>query len=196
MENSVHIALTHESAIEAIELMEAKLQVAGVNEKLYLPVLDDPKFLECSGSSNPNVHHYGRYGLAIHTFEVMMACETALFAFNGYEINKGALFLAALWHDYGKVFDYHWDGEAWKTTGHKKLINHIVRSAIEWEKACSGIVSGTQKEWITHAILSHAQLPEWGSPVRPKTRMAWILHCCDQMSARLYDVNTVGDLRK
>jgi 23S rRNA maturation-related 3'-5' exoribonuclease YhaM len=40
---------------------------------------------------------------------------------------------------------------------------------------------------VTHAILSHHGQREWGSPVRPATKLAWILHTCDMMSARVND---------
>jgi 23S rRNA maturation-related 3'-5' exoribonuclease YhaM len=42
---------------------------------------------------------------------------------------------------------------------------------------------------ITHNILSHHGMREWGSPVAPATKEAWILHLCDNMSARLDDCN-------
>ena len=38
---------------------------------------------------------------------------------------------------------------------------------------------------VTHALLSHHQLPEWGSSVSPKSRAAWALHLADMASVNI-----------
>ena len=42
---------------------------------------------------------------------------------------------------------------------------------------------------VLHAILSHHGRREYGSPVSPSTRIAWLLHLCDSISARMFDCN-------
>jgi 3'-5' exoribonuclease len=40
---------------------------------------------------------------------------------------------------------------------------------------------------VLHAILAHHGSREWGSPVVPLTKLAWMLHLCDGISARMDD---------
>jgi len=165
-------------------------------------VLDDARFPVWSGSSKPHQHHYGKGGLAQHTFEVVDLCLKNNAFFNtcaeGVQ-NKAVpfhqLFLAALFHDAGKMWDYeptNADQTEWQGSSHKRHIHHISRSGIVWSKAWDAhpMTTVNSDEWhdaVLHAILAHHQLREWGSPVSPNTRLAWLLHLCDGISARMDD---------
>lgn len=169
---------------EALSILKAKAIVYDVGE-LCAVVLDDPRFVTCSGSSSPNVHHYGEGGLAVHTLEGVELClvnNTLMEA----GICEDSMFLAALFYDAGKMWDYELcsNGHQWRCTEHKRRVHHLNRSVIVWNS-----VAGQRDDCdlVTHAILAHHQLPEWGSPVQPQTRMAWMLHLCDCMSARICD---------
>jgi hypothetical protein len=112
-------------------------------------------------------------------------------------INPQELFISVIWHDYGKIWDYQMDenGVWGKHNNHARQIHHISRSALEWnkhvEKLKSTIVydGDINTDSVTHNILSHHGMREWGSPVAPATREAWILHLADNLSARLDDCN-------
>jgi len=62
-------------------------------------LLTDPRFLTWSGSSQPIQHHYGDYGLVIHTCEVVTTCFSMREHYPQYSIDEIELFLAALFHD-------------------------------------------------------------------------------------------------
>lgn len=186
-----------ESAHKNIVKMAQKLDVS----HLASPVYENPAFLDWSGSSKPEQHHYGCGGLIIHTNEVINLCFQS-FKTLGLQPNKQEqqiLFLSCLYHDYGKIWDYTYTDiihssmnipENWTGTNHKRRIHHISRSAIEWN-----IVASNQKvpelfrDDITHNILSHHGQREWGSPVMPLSKLAWLLHLCDGISARMDDAN-------
>jgi 3'-5' exoribonuclease len=112
-----------------------------------------------------------------------------------YKVNKSVdgkkLYLAALFHDAGKMWDYKPTNDEyteWTSVPHKDLIHHISRSALVWNEAATASKwSEEDKDEITHCILSHHGMREWGSPVQPRTRMAWLLHLCDGISARVDD---------
>lgn len=167
-------------------------------------VLNDWRFPIWSGSSKKNRHHYGKHGLVIHTAEVVKLCleNNRLM---GRPIEEKWLFSAALFHDAGKMWDYepvtseetlklkNEEYAEWQGTPHKTYIHHISRSVILWNEAVSkhpisGLHRGIVDE-VTHAILAHHQLREYGSPVSPNTQMAWMLHLCDGISARMNDAN-------
>ncbi len=153
-------------------------------------LLNQPKFETWSGSSKNHQHHYGKGGLLQHTLEVVELC-IRINEYYGNPVNTSHLILAALYHDAGKIYDYTPVNEEmteWTKTTHKRRIHHISRSAIMWSKASEN--SGLSEEVIDdilHSILSHHGLREWGSPVYPSSKMAWILHLCDGMSARVND---------
>lgn len=168
-------------------------------------VLDDPRFPIWSGSSFHTVHHYGPGQLAIHTEEVVTLSLLNNTHFNqlGKGVKDDELFLAALFHDIGKTYDYEpvppytkEDGskveeyQEWRSTSHKTNIYHISRSGLIWSKAFDKFTPTLPTEFhdnVLHAILAHHGRLEWKSPVTPKSRLAWILHLSDCMSARIDD---------
>lgn len=202
--------LAHSSLLK----LSVKLDV----ESLARRVLDTEKFRICSGSGIPGQHHYGNYGLIIHTWEVAQCCLTNS-SLLSRDVNQQELFLAALFHDYGKIYDYSvgtspspdvnqfeaYDlmqseiGDIWKKTKHNRRVHHISRSAIFWEQSCDVCeVAGDSdlRSNVLHAILSHHGQRDWGSPVAPDTQVAWLLHLCDGLSARLADCDTWDRIKK
>jgi 3'-5' exoribonuclease len=163
-------------------------------------VLDNPRFPVWAGASKPHQHHYGKGGLAQHVLEV---CELCLQTNNYFDkigqipgiaykaVDPCKLFLAALFHDAGKMWDYEpVDSEykEWKGNDHRLLIHHISRSALLWHEASKNEDwKPVDQDEVLHCILSHHGQKEWGSPVQPRTRMAWMLHLCDGISARIDD---------
>lgn len=160
-----------------------------------------PEFCLWSGSIDDK-HHYGVGGLLRHTHEVVHLClanETLVAQFP-HTLSRKVLFLAAVAHDIGKTFDYEpidamglrapppYHNATWCATPHKRLIHHISRSAIEWTRTVesSGECRDIQDS-VLHCILSHHGHKEWGSPVEPQTKEAWLLHLCDGTSARMDD---------
>lgn len=164
------------------------------------PVLSDPKFEYWSGAGSDKHHHYGDGGLLKHTHEVWEYATDIVARHNGNcvdgskRVNANELFISIIWHDYGKIWDYQKDenGVWGKHNNHARQIHHISRSAIEWQKFASSFHYFTHKgnisvDNVTHNILAHHGMREWGSPVAPATREAWILHLADNLSARLDD---------
>ncbi len=166
-----------------------------------------PKFHTWSGSHHPALHHYGDGGLKQHTYEVMLLglnCLTTLGLET--EVPRHQYAFAALFHDLGKTEDYErtvlsvGDDQipvfGWKSTEHKRLIHHVSRSALMWSSFAVGRFSDEFTDNVLHAILSHHGTRANGSPVAPKTRLAWLLHLCDGLSARMDDADRHDILHK
>jgi 3'-5' exoribonuclease len=170
-------------------------------------LLNTPEFKKWSASSRKDKHHYGTGQLAIHTNEVAILCKSVGELYAGRHpdsIDLQELFLAALFHDSGKICDHKHSHiyykqtdpnsaiDEWTGTDHRRLIHHVSRSAIMWHDAAQSHpeLFETYHDKVLHAILAHHGRREWGSPVAPKTRTAWILHYCDALSARIYDADT------
>jgi putative nucleotidyltransferase with HDIG domain len=98
-------------------------------------LFSDNKFETWSGSGKSHHHHYGKSGLIKHTSEVVelaLNCNKTVAA----SLNERELFLACLFHDIGKIYDYEPIDSyfaTWRETDHKNKIHHISRSAIDLE---------------------------------------------------------------
>lgn len=173
-------------------------------------ILKCKKFLIWSGSGKPQHHHYGDGGLLRHTTEVFLFCYDIATGYSSMcgtankKINVRELLISAIWHDYGKIWDYQKDGNdvVWgKHNTHARRIHHISRSALEFEKHVDSLTpnklcESINKDNIIHNILSHHGQREYGSPVAPATREAWILHLADNLSARLDDCEKHDIIKK
>ncbi len=152
-------------------------------------VIKNEKFRIWSGSPHPDMHHYGNYGLLIHTAEVIHLCLSSIDTLDlRLKVDTRLMFLAALFHDFGKIEDYECVDGVWQSTEHKYKIYHITKSYLLWNQAVAKHgFDAKEADEISHAILAHHGRLEWKSPVTPRTKMAWILHLCDNMSARVCD---------
>jgi 3'-5' exoribonuclease len=160
-----------------------------------------PQFEFWSGSHQECYHHYGKGGLVRHTLEVVeLGLHTIPTLDLCGKVDSIEYFLAALFHDTGKMFDYTTDDKfkAFESAPHKRYIHHISRSALIWHDVASKFseINDRYHDSVLHAILAHHGLREYGSPVAPKTRVAWLLHLCDGISARMDDAETLDVVHK
>lgn len=194
------------------DLRDMALNIGKDVAKISEEVLSLPKFSTHSACSHIQGHHYGQHGLSQHTFEVASLCmvNAGISDMIGNRlVNTNVLFLSALFHDVGKIWDCEssigslraFEGGGggfpviWTGTTHKRKIHHISKSAIIWSKA----VEKTQlfkdiEDEVLHCILSHHGSRQFGSPVAPLSREAWILHLCDSLSARSNDCDRLDML--
>lgn len=164
-------------------------------------VIDNPDFGIWPGSIDGK-HHCNPTGLRQHTREVVELCFNTAETLGTY-VDKRELFLAGLYHDIGKIHDYEMCETTneepmtkWKGSHHKRIIHHISRSALIWSHAVSKRKSFMKyHDPVLHAILSHHGQREWGSPVAPFSKVAWLVHLCDGLSARVNDCEKVDYLK-
>jgi len=170
--------------------------------QIALNFLDHPEILIHSGCANPLGHHYGDYGLILHTREVVDIALANRKLLNLNDIDEVELYLSCLFHDMGKLYDYERYDEAdgigcWRGTQHKRNINHISRSGIEWSKAIDKYPAFKRyHDPVLHNILSHHGSREAGSPVAPNGKAAWLVHLSDSISARMDDASELDKLIK
>ena len=166
--------------------------VAGVADpclrKLLESVFPDPpgtdmarRFRQAPGGKR--LHHDYIGGLLEHTVSVAAICR---FLASHYEGVDGDLLLAgALLHDIGKVEELAYEG-TFDYTDEGRLLGHIYLGA-EWVSRACGKIDGFpagRKMLLTHMILSHHGELEYGSPRRPKTLEAILLHFVENMDAK------------
>lgn len=132
-----------------------------------------------------NVHHAYIGGLLEHTFSVV---KLALILSDYYsqDIDKELLVVGALFHDIGKLFELTID-ESFDYTEDGKLLGHLLLGIDLINKYISQIdgFPSRLKSLINHMIASHHGILEYGSPKKPKTKEALLLHYIDDMDAKL-----------
>lgn len=128
-------------------------------------------------------HHAYLGGLLEHTVSVAGLCDHVAQQYG--RINRDLLITAAILHDVGKVEELTYDctidySDAGRFLGHVILgVNLVTRKAAE--------LPGFPEEklqHLLHAIVSHHGELEWGSPKRPKTIEALIIHHVDNLDAK------------
>lgn len=146
----------------------------------------NPEFAERfrRAPSAVSMHQAYLAGLWEHTICVVR--NALAIAANYPRANKSMLIAAGLLHDIGKTMEFVYDKKiAYSDVG--RLLGHISMGNCMVELACSRIPNfpTAKKVLLQHIILSHHGLLEYGSPRRPKTLEAMILHHADLIDAQL-----------
>jgi 23S rRNA maturation-related 3'-5' exoribonuclease YhaM len=130
--------------------------------------------------SKPYAHHAYPGGLLVHTYEVAYNAGAMAEEFGG---DPKIVVPAAVWHDYGKIWDYD---SAGAPTDYKSKIYHISGSYAYFVRfALSQGIAPNTIDAIGHCILAHHGFDaNWGSAVEPQTAEALFIHQADMWSAR------------
>lgn len=129
-------------------------------------------------------HHACLGGLLEHSLGVAGLAE--MVAARYPQIPRDLLVTLALLHDVGKADAYTWS-TGLNLSDEGRLLDHVylgtqrVESAI---KEIAGFPQGLRRR-ILHAMLAHHGTEEMGSPVRPQTLEAVVLHLIDMLDARI-----------
>jgi len=140
------------------------------------------RFRRCPAAQS--FHHAYLGGLMEHTISVARICR-GLAAL--YPQSDGDLLVAgALLHDIGKVDELVWD-TAIDFTDEGRLLGHVVLGERRVQRAVEALGKGVTKDLATrlsHILVSHHGELEWGSPKRPSTLEALLLHHADNLDAK------------
>ena len=139
-----------------------------------------------------NGHHCKVGGLLLHVWEVAYMARHMAKAMRASEdlVTAGVLL-----HDIGKIeaYDVAWEGFVRTPSGN--LIEHVVLGSMMLDErlaaAAAGgeaVCSADQRLELQHLILSHHGQLQFGSPVRPLTLEAEIVHRADDASAKAADM--------
>lgn len=130
------------------------------------------------------VHQAYESGLLFHSISV---CKVALAIADLYPgtFHRDYLICGCLLHDIGKTWELSGPVST-KYTRIGKLEGHINIGAILINNKCHELGLDEEKtELLTHILFSHHGLPEYGSPVVPKTADAFLVHLADDCDAKV-----------
>ncbi|MCJ2163737.1 MULTISPECIES: HD domain-containing protein [unclassified Pseudodesulfovibrio] len=140
------------------------------------------KLLTAPGAKT--VHHAYVGGLLEHSLQVARACMALCTVYP--HLDRQTLLAGAIFHDLGKAWELS-GGLANDYTDEGRLFGHIQIGMEKLEPFLkkSRHLDEDLKLHFKHLITSHHGEHEFGSPVRPKTPEAFVLHFADNMDAKL-----------
>ena len=154
---------------------------------MAMGVLHDFKNQLMSYPAAKAVHHAEIGGLLLHTQEVVSLVKSIYETMPYFDCSL--TMVAALLHDFGKLkeFTLASTGLVADYSREGMLLGHIYMGAEEVEEMCRKYnISKEKTLLLQHMILSHHGKLEFGSPVRPLTMEAYVLHMADELSAKIH----------
>lgn len=170
------------------KLMEIINTISDNNlKKLVKSVLEDDETIKNNiktHSAAKSMHHGYLGGLIEHILSVTQTCD---FLSTRYKyVNRDLLISGAVMHDIGKIFELSPFPEN-DYTDEGQLLGHII-IGIELCTKYSQKIENFPKDTLNvlkHLILSHHGELEYGSPKKPATIEAFILHVSDNLDAKI-----------
>ncbi len=155
-------------------------------KRLLGDLLADETFMAAfiAAPAAKSIHHAVLGGLLEHTVSVVGLCR--LLAEYYPAADRDLLLAAAILHDVGKVRELTWD-RVFDYSDAGRLLGHITLGALLVQERIRGIPDFPEElaQRLLHCILSHHGELEWGSPRRPKTLEALILHYAEDLDGKV-----------
>ena len=148
------------------------------------------RFMTAPGAKT--VHHAYVGGLAEHTLSVARACMALCDVYPN--LDRQTLLAGAIFHDLGKAWELS-GGLVNDYTDEGRLLGHIQIGQDKLEPFLKRAknLDPSLKLHLKHLITSHHGEHDFGSPVRPKTPEAFVLHFADNMDAKLNIIDQAYD---
>lgn len=136
------------------------------------------------------LHHAERSGLLHHTSTMLKAAAAVCSIYP--TLDEDLLAAGVVLHDLCKITEMDADeiGMVSDYTAEGMLIGHLVQGVAELSRLGRELkVRPELLMMLEHMVLSHHDLPEYGSPKPPMFPEAEVLHTLDLLDARIYEMN-------
>jgi 3'-5' exoribonuclease len=158
-------------------------------KKFCRSVLNTPSIREriLTAPGAKKIHHAYKGGLLEHTLSVTRLCLAISEIYP--QVDKELLLVAALFHDLGKAWEYIGYITS-EFTDQGRLLGHIILTLeiLEPFFQAAEELDDDLILHLKHILLSHHGEYVYGSPKRPKTIEAMILHYADNLDAKVTTV--------
>ena len=130
-----------------------------------------------------SIHHEYASGLLMHTVSML---ELGEFCYKQYpDINYDLLMSGIILHDLGKTIELEGD-IVFKYSLEGRLLGHISIMAAEIRKAADKLgIKSEVPMLLEHIVLAHHGQLEYGSPVMPLTREAFLVSLIDNLDSKM-----------
>jgi 3'-5' exoribonuclease len=153
--------------------------------QLLFRIFSDPEverlFREAPAARS--MHHAFRSGLLEHTVSVTTVARSLA---RHYAINADLVVAGSLLHDLGKIWELEIDASI-EYTDDGRLVGHIPMETIFVEKKIAELemFPAETRRQLLHILLSHHGEYSFGSPRRPKTPEALLVHMTDNLDSKM-----------
>ena len=129
------------------------------------------------------MHHAFRSGLLEHTVSVTTAARLLA---RHYGLNEDLVVAGCLLHDLGKIWELE-IGASIEYTDDGRLIGHIPMETIFVDKKIGELENfpAETRRQLLHILLAHHGEYGFGSPRRPKTPEALLVHMSDNLDSKM-----------
>lgn len=129
------------------------------------------------------IHHEFGSGILHHSLAMADLADDVAKRYP--QVDRDILVAGALMHDIGKTVEYE-NPLMPAQTVEGKLCGHIAIMYAEFKKIVDGLnIKSEVPVLLEHMILAHHGKMEWGSPVLPATREAWLLSQIDLIDSHM-----------
>ena len=154
-------------------------------KRLFGSMVSDEGFWEafCEAPAAKGMHHARLGGLLEHSVWCLRIAQALA---EVYPVDRDLLLFGAIFHDVGKVRELSWGAGSFSYTKEGRLLGHVVlgeRLVASYVAALPNFPEELHLR-ISHVLLSHQGETEYGSPERPKTLEALLVHLIDNLDAR------------
>jgi len=156
--------------------------------RLLAALFSDERLLTayCTAPGAKRLHHAYLHGLLVHTLQMVRVAEAICNLYPG--LDQDLLMTGIILHDLGKIGEYDFSRPGFNRTDEGRLVGHlnIAISMIDEAAARIGLdLHAPRMVGLKHLILSHHGRHEYGSPVLPMTKEAFVLHFIDEIDAKI-----------
>ncbi len=153
--------------------------------ELFILMVSDEAFWTafCEAPAAKAMHHARVGGLLEHSASCLKIARALA---DLYPVDRDLLIFGAIFHDVGKVRELSWERGAFAYTTEGRLLGHVVlgeRLVASYVSALPGFPEELALR-LSHLLVSHQGEIEYGSPERPKTLEALLIHLIDNLDAR------------
>lgn len=160
--------------------------------RLVLGLLDGHRSRLLKLPASPRHYHPFVGGWVEHTLSVTRNCVYLVDRYREHyaelkpPLNRDALIAAAVLHEIGRVAELD-DQLPPQATTDGRLLGHILlgRDLVRQAASVQGDLDGDWLRLLEHLIVTHLNLPEWGSPRLPAIPECLILHHADDLDAKM-----------
>jgi 3'-5' exoribonuclease len=153
--------------------------------QLLFRVFSEPEVdkLFRSAPAARSMHHAFRSGLLEHTVSVTTVARSLA---RHYSLNQDLVVAGCLLHDFGKIWELE-IGASIEYTDDGRLIGHIPMETLFVDKKIGELKNfpAETRRQLLHILLAHHGEYEFGSPRRPKTPEALLVHMIDNLDSKM-----------
>jgi len=180
---------------ELVDLAKTQISDPALS-RLVVEILTEHAVAIKQSAAAARYHHAFAGGYLEHTLSVT---RTAVFLADKYSdyysdmqppLSKSLVVAGAILHDVGKLEELTARPSGSEYSAKGRLIGHILlgRDLIREKAAAIEELDSETQLRLEHIIISHQNLPEWGSPVAPHTPEALLVYFADDLDAKFHEM--------